>query len=95
MHAQGVEVTSRRSGRWIIPQGWLEPGLAPHEMAAKEAEEEAGLIGEVDRQPFCSFTYDKRSPGGMALPCHVTVHFLRAPGQPGSGASTTSVAASG
>lgn len=85
LHAQGfVEVmlvTARRSGRWIIPKGWLEPGLAPYEVAAKEAEEEAGLIGEVDRQPFGSFIYDKRLPSGMVVPCHVMVHLLPAPGQ--------------
>ena len=39
-------ITSRTTGRWIIPKGWPQDGLAPHELAAVEAYEEAGLKGE-------------------------------------------------
>lgn len=45
-------VTSRRTGRWILPKGSLEKDLAPHELAAKEAWEEAGVVGTVDREPI-------------------------------------------
>lgn len=37
-------VTSRGGGRWIIPKGNPIPGLAPHEVASKEALEEAGPV---------------------------------------------------
>lgn len=40
-------VTSRGSGRWIIPKGNPIRGLAPQEVAAREAFEEAGLVGPV------------------------------------------------
>ena len=42
-----VLITSRKSDRWIIPKGYVEKGLSPAESAAKEAYEEAGLIGVV------------------------------------------------
>ena len=35
-------VTSRGAGRWIIPKGRPEKGVAPHKLAAREAWEEAG-----------------------------------------------------
>ncbi len=39
-------VTSRRTGRWIFPKGQLEAGEAGWEAAAREAFEEAGVVGE-------------------------------------------------
>jgi 8-oxo-dGTP pyrophosphatase MutT (NUDIX family) len=36
-------VTSRGSRRWIIPKGWPKRGILPHDTAAKEAFEEAGV----------------------------------------------------
>ena len=49
-------VTSRGSGRWIIPKGNPIPGLPPHEVAAQEAFEEAGLVGPV--MPVCVGTFE-------------------------------------
>lgn len=40
-------VTSRRTGRWIFPKGSIEAGMTPWDSAAKEAMEEAGVVGEV------------------------------------------------
>jgi 8-oxo-dGTP pyrophosphatase MutT (NUDIX family) len=37
-------VTTRGSGRWIIPKGRRERGMEDHEVAALEAFEEAGVI---------------------------------------------------
>ena len=60
-------VTSRGSGRWIIPKGWPEKELAPHDCAAKEAYEEAGIIGKIDERPLGTYRYSKRlrSRGGV------------------------------
>lgn len=66
-------VTSRETHRWILPKGWAEPKLAPHESAAKEAFEEAGLIGTVSPEPIGRYSYDKRLPGGRFVPCEVGV----------------------
>jgi 8-oxo-dGTP pyrophosphatase MutT (NUDIX family) len=38
-------VTTRQSKRWIIPKGWPIKGLTPSKSAAREAFEEAGVIG--------------------------------------------------
>ena len=48
-------VTSRGSGRWIFPKGEPIEGLAPWDVAAQEALEEAGIEGEVDRRPIGSY----------------------------------------
>ena len=50
-------ITSRGTGRWIIPKGWPEPGKTLAETAQLEAWEEAGLKGEVAQQPLgeCQF----------------------------------------
>jgi 8-oxo-dGTP pyrophosphatase MutT (NUDIX family) len=43
-------VTSRGRQRWIIPKGWPHGGRAPCDSAAREAFEEAGILGEVGRR---------------------------------------------
>lgn len=48
-HAGEVEVclvTSRGTGRWILPKGWPMHKQTPAEAAATEAWEEAGLTGQ-------------------------------------------------
>ena len=42
-----VLVTSRTTGRWILPKGNLEPDLTLAEVAETEAWEEAGVRGSV------------------------------------------------
>jgi 8-oxo-dGTP pyrophosphatase MutT (NUDIX family) len=72
-----VLVTSRETRRWVIPKGWIEAGEAPHRSAAREAFEEAGIVGEADPDPVGRFAYTKRRPGGVLLPCDVLVYRLR------------------
>ena len=45
-------VTSRSSGRWIIPKGNIEPELTARESAAMEAYEEGGIKGHVRPSPI-------------------------------------------
>lgn len=45
-------VTSRSSGRWIIPKGNIEPELTARESAAMEAYEEGGVKGYVHTSPI-------------------------------------------
>ena len=66
-------VTSRDTRRWVLPKGWAEPELASHEAAAKEAFEEAGLVGEVEPEPVGRYSYEKRLRGGRSVPCEVRV----------------------
>jgi len=53
-------VTSRDTGRWVIPKGWPMQGKKPHEAAAQEALEEAGVTGVVQSKPYGHFIYFKR-----------------------------------
>lgn len=72
-------VTSRETGRWIIPKGWPKKGLAPRALAALEAFEEAGVEGRVGEEALGSYRYSKlvRSKRGTkAIPCEVAVYPL-------------------
>lgn len=69
-------VTSRESGRWIIPKGWPIAGKKPHEVAAIEAFEEAGVRGKAKKKPFGYFTYLKMFEDGQRVPCCVQVHLV-------------------
>ena len=68
-------VTSRGGGRWIIPKGNPIRGLAPHKVAAREALEEAGLVGQIQRNCIGTFDFDRRRGGSEAI-CHVDVYAL-------------------
>lgn len=67
-------VTSRRSGRWIIPKGWPIPGKSLAETAAQEAFEEAGIRGTVDPRPLGSFRHIKQNFGTGDLEVNIVVH---------------------
>jgi 8-oxo-dGTP pyrophosphatase MutT (NUDIX family) len=67
-------VTSRQSGRWIIPKGWAEKGRKGYEVAANEAYEEAGLIGKVVHKRIACFEYIKRIDESQTLACTVGVY---------------------
>lgn len=66
-------VTSRGSERWIVPKGWLEPDLEPCDTAAVEAFEEAGLAGEIERQPIGFYRYTKKLHLFSSADCKVAV----------------------
>ena len=40
-------ITSRDTGRWVIPKGWHMPGKQPHAIAEREAFEEAGIQADL------------------------------------------------
>lgn len=67
-------VTSRDTGRWVIPKGWPMPGRAPHDAAAREAWEEAGVMGGADAAVVGSYTYDKALSDGRSVTCFVAVY---------------------
>lgn len=70
---QVLLVTSRESRRWVIPKGNLTSGSAPHEAAAQEAIEEAGVLGLACPTPLGSFRYRKRRRNGASLMFDVEV----------------------
>lgn len=66
-------ITSRETKRWVIPKGNAIAGLKPHEAAAEEAFEEAGLTGIGCPAALGSFRYDKRLSRGGVRPTSVQV----------------------
>jgi 8-oxo-dGTP pyrophosphatase MutT (NUDIX family) len=68
-------VTSRSTGRWIIPKGWPSKRHKDHKAAAREAKEEAGVKGKIGRRSIGRFRYVK-SEMGDRNPIDVTVFLL-------------------
>jgi 8-oxo-dGTP pyrophosphatase MutT (NUDIX family) len=70
-------ITSRETRRWIIPKGWPQKDKAPHRSAAREAFEEAGVVGAVGRRSIGSFSHNKRLKDGGVVACKVLVFPLK------------------
>ena len=66
-------VTSRGTGRWVIPKGNPLTGLDSHASAAIEAEEEAGVLGAVCPTSIGSYQYRTRRANGAAIMYDVEV----------------------
>jgi uncharacterized protein Yka (UPF0111/DUF47 family)/ADP-ribose pyrophosphatase YjhB (NUDIX family) len=66
-------ITSRETRRWVIPKGNVPSGATPHQAAALEAEDEAGVRGAVCPTPLGSYRYRKRRKNGASLMVDVDV----------------------
>ncbi|MEJ0025787.1 MAG: NUDIX hydrolase [Rhizomicrobium sp.] len=80
MTEAGIEVlliTSRRTHRWIVPKGWPAKGSTPPADAAREALEEAGVVGEIAQEAIGVFHYVKELKHGAGLPCRVSLYPLK------------------
>src|SRR5258708_34598572 len=78
-HSGGLDVlliTSRNTGRWIIPKGWPIAGLSPSQTAAREALEEAGVTGPISSERIGTYHYDKRLADDTSRHCDVEVFAL-------------------
>jgi 8-oxo-dGTP pyrophosphatase MutT (NUDIX family) len=69
-------LTSRDTGRWVIPKGWPMEGKQAHTVAAQEAYEEAGVKGKVEKEILGFYEYQKKLSNGMNVLCKVQVHAL-------------------
>ena len=71
-------ITSRETGRWVIPKGWPIEGLPATAGAAREAWEEAGVQGEIGATCLGVYSYDKvldrAGDAPQAVPCVVAVY---------------------
>ncbi|SHH53692.1 NUDIX hydrolase [Cognatishimia maritima] len=68
-------ITSRDTGRWIIPKGWPMRGKESNEAALQEAWEEAGVrTGRAPTKALGHFHYDKRESGGWSQPVKALVY---------------------
>jgi 8-oxo-dGTP pyrophosphatase MutT (NUDIX family) len=53
-------ITTRNYQHWVIPKGDIPNGMSPPASAAKEAWEEAGVIGQVNVNELGTYKYRKR-----------------------------------
>lgn len=80
MHRGKVEVlliTSRDTGRWVIPKGWPMEKLSPAQAAMQEAWEEAGVRGQIAEASLGTFNYLKILSLKRSVQCAVQVFALR------------------
>lgn len=78
VNRDGIEVmliTSRDTGRWVLPKGWPEGPEEFCDAAAREAKEEAGISGSVSRNELGHYSYLKCG-ANRDLPCDVLVYPL-------------------
>ncbi len=68
-------VTSRDTGRWIIPKGWPSKWMKDCKAAAREARQEAGVEGKIAPEAFGSYRYVKPEFGD-GEPIDVAVFLL-------------------
>ncbi|NIZ13378.1 NUDIX hydrolase [Phaeobacter sp. HF9A] len=70
-------ITSRDTGRWVLPKGWPMEGKTCAESAAQEAWEEAGVRnGRLDERAIGRYEYDKRLDNGAVEPLETLVYRL-------------------
>lgn len=65
-------VTTSKGKGWVVPKGSVDAGERPRDAAIREADEEAGLRGQVTRRPIGRYLYvndDRR--------CRVDVYTMR------------------
>lgn len=75
----GVEImliTSKDTGRWVLPKGGVKKNEELWRAAEREAEEEAGIRGGVSRREAGRYFYAKVQLIGRAIPCEVLVYPL-------------------
>lgn len=66
-------ITSRETGRWVIPKGNIGGGRNSREAAELEAYEEAGVQGLTAQMPIGFYTYGKVMPDKTVKPTVVEV----------------------
>ncbi|GJM03425.1 MAG: NUDIX hydrolase [Rhodomicrobium sp.] len=74
-------ITSRETGRWILPKGWAKAGIDNFEMAASEAREEAGLTGTCLIPQIGNYHYTKKLHTFASITCEVDVYAFLVTGE--------------
>lgn len=77
---QVLMVTSRETGRWVLPKGWAAKALSAPEAAQREAWEEAGVEGRVRDNCLGLYAYHKVLGPEDDVPCVVAVYPLKVKG---------------
>ena len=69
-------LTTRKTGKWIVPKGWPIEGLNFSQSAEQEALEEAGVKGLISKHPIGDFIYHKKIAPRRKVPCTVLTYGL-------------------
>ncbi len=67
-------ITSRETGRWVMPKGWMMDGKKPWHAAEIEALEEAGAVGSIGSDLIGEYSYDKLLEDGSSVPVRVQLY---------------------
>lgn len=71
-------ITSRGTGRWILPKGWPIDGLNAPGAALREAWEEAGVKqARAESEAIGTYDYDKTLDNGAVVPVETHVFAAR------------------
>ncbi len=73
---QYLLITSRRTRRWILPKGGIDGGEGTAEAAEREAFEEAGVVGRIEREPIGVYDGRKYLAEGASWAMRIVVHPL-------------------
>jgi 8-oxo-dGTP pyrophosphatase MutT (NUDIX family) len=60
---QVLLVRTKGGDKWTFPKGHVKPGEDPARAALREAEEEAGITGEIDPAPIAEYAYPNTRGG--------------------------------
>ena len=71
---QVLLITSRGTGRWIIPRGWPMDNKTPSEAARIEAWEEAGVKGKAYQVTLGLYSYTRNIGAEEQVPCVAMVY---------------------
>jgi 8-oxo-dGTP pyrophosphatase MutT (NUDIX family) len=74
-------VSTRDTGRMILPKGWPEADRPAFETAVLEAYEEAGIVGKAVHQPMGSFRSFKGLSNGLRIRTKVLVFKVKVESQ--------------
>lgn len=75
-------ITSRDTGRWIVPKGWPMDGLNAPQSALREAWEEAGVRADADQaRHIGEFCYGKVLADGQERPIRAILYKVRLRGR--------------
>ncbi|MFT3688157.1 NUDIX hydrolase [Paenirhodobacter sp.] len=71
---QVLMITSRDTGRWVLPKGWAKDGHSQGESALAEAWEEAGVVGRLTGPAIGTYVSQKMLVANEPMPCRIEVH---------------------
>lgn len=69
-------VSSRETGRWVIPKGWPVRRLTDAKAAAREARQEAGVTGKMNNTSVGGYRYRKKMADETIRVIDVDVYVL-------------------